>query len=97
MKPLKRLEILIDSAHSHPLEVILRRHSIHRTILLNNVEARGFDTDLRREGYADLLGTSLVIAYAEADLIAAARAELLKFIKKCGGAVFESLIDDVNR
>jgi len=96
MKSLVRIEILIDSAHCAALESILRRISIRRTILLNTVEAKGFDADLRREGYADLLGTSLLIAYANPEIFESAKPELLQFLKKCGGAAFQSSVECVN-
>ncbi len=90
MKSLIRLEILIDSAHTESLTTVLHRTFIQRTILLNNIEAEGFDANLRREGYTDLLGTSLLIAYADPEIFESAKPELLQFLKKCGGAIFQS-------
>lgn len=95
MIALTRIEILIDSAHRQAMEGRLTELGISQFIVLQNVSTGGFENKLHSEGIADLLGTSLILAYCEEKTIESAKEPLRDFLKQCGGALFVSPVQSL--
>ena len=95
MIALTRIEILIDSAHRQAMESRLAGMGISQVIVFPNVSTGGFETNLHSEGFADLLGTILILAYCEEKILESAKEPLRNFLKQCGGALFVSSVQSL--
>ncbi|MEX1118234.1 MAG: hypothetical protein WEB60_05505 [Terrimicrobiaceae bacterium] len=96
MIALTRIEILIDAAHRQAMESRLTELGISKFIVLQNVSTGGFEKSLHNEGFVDLLGTSLILAYCEESTVESAKDPLRAFLKQCGGALFVSPVQSLN-
>jgi hypothetical protein len=68
---------------------------ISQVIVIPNVSTAGFETNLQSEGFADLLGTILILAYCEEEIMESAKEPLRNFLKQCGGALFVSSVQSL--
>ncbi len=95
MITLTRIEILIDAAHRQAMESRLTELGVSQFIVLQNVSTAGFEKKLHSEGFTDLLGTSLIVAYCENTILESAKEPLRDFLKQCGGALFASPVQSL--
>ncbi len=95
MIALTRIEILIDAAHRQAMESRLTELGISQFIVLQNVSSGGFEKNLHSEGFVDLLGTSLILAYCEENTVNSAKEALRDFLTQCGGALFFSPVQSL--
>jgi hypothetical protein len=80
MKSLTRIEILLDAVHRPALESLLQSCGLADSLFADHVESSKFDTSL--------MGACRVVAFADPDAFAKARARLATFVRKCGGVAF---------
>jgi len=90
MRPIQRLEIIIDTLHARTVTEILDRHGVSGWSLLDVVEGRG-ERGLRRDD--DLSGSSsnqLVLSTASPEQLEALLDELRPLLQRFGGVCMVS-------
>jgi nitrogen regulatory protein PII len=90
MRPIKKIEIVIDALHRHEVLSLLERGGVTGYTVVHQVTGRGERGERAGDDLTDVFTNCMILAAASPETIAAVVEELRDLLKRCGGVCLVS-------